>query len=358
MPTRKIPTGRGAVINPTNRFESARLEDDTDHLSAEDLAARPSRIATQFLPDEARTVICKNDSPDIPFRYSINPYRGCEHGCAYCYARPGHETLGMNAGLDFEAKILVKFQAADLFRSELNHPTWQGELLALSGVTDCYQPAERQFRITRGLLEVAAEANQVIGIVTKNVLLLRDLDLLAAMAVKNLVHVFLSVTTLDQTLSRQLEPRTASPTAKLRAIRELAGHGIPVGVMVAPVIPGLNDHEVPNILEACRDAGAQSAHYLLLRLPLAVRPIFLEWLAEFRPQARAKVESLIRQTRKGKWNDSQFGRRHRGQGNYAQGMEDLFRTFSARYGLNQKLPPLDTSHFCPPRKANGQLRLF
>ena len=355
---RKISTARGAVVNPANRFESTCLEDDLEQLSEEELSSAPHQVSTQFLTDESRTIICQNDSPDIPFRYSMNPYRGCEHGCAYCYARPGHENLGMNAGLDFETKILVKFHAADLLRHELNQPSWRGDLLAISGVTDCYQPAERHFRITRGLLEVAAEAHQVIGIVTKNVLLLRDQNLLAAMAQKNLVHVFLSVTTLEQKLSRQLEPRTSAPAAKLRAISELCAAGVPVGVMVAPIIPGLNDHEIPAILEACRDAGALSAHYLLLRLPLAVQPVFLEWLKAYRPLARAKVESLIRQTRQGQLNDSQFGRRHVGQGNYAKGLANMFRTFSTRYGLNNKLPPLDRTQFRPPRTASGQMHLF
>ncbi|MCH2130125.1 MAG: PA0069 family radical SAM protein [Pirellulaceae bacterium] len=354
---RKIPKGRGAVVNPTNRFENIHLIDDSEHLCETDVPT-PPRLTTQFLPDESRTIICRNDSPDIPFRFSVNPYRGCEHGCAYCYARPTHETLGMNAGLDFESQILVKYRAVDLFRNELNQPPWEGDLVAFSGVTDCYQPIERKLLLTRGLVEVAAEANQAIGIVTKNVLLMRDVDLLAAMAEKRLVQVYLSVTTLDHSLSRELEPRTASPTAKLRAIRELTENGIPVGVMVAPIIPGLNDHQIPQILEACREAGAQSAQYLLLRLPLAVRPIFLEWLGEFRPLARDKVEAMIRDTRDGQWNDSQFGRRHKGQGSYAEQIGNMFRTFAARCGLDQPLPPVDHSLFRPPRFANGQMHLF
>ncbi len=243
--------GRGVASSPPNRFERVHAESDLDGLEPGDELTTDHRpVPTTFLPNATRRIICENDSPDVPFRFSINPYRGCEHGCAYCYARPGHETLGLNAGLDFETKILVKEDAPRLLREELAHPAWQGEPITLSGVTDCYQPAERQYRLTRGCLEVLLEARQPCGIITKNALVLRDLDLLVPLAERNLVHVFLSVTTLDESLARRLEPRTATPSARLRAIGRLAAAGVPVGVMVAPIIPGLTDSEMPAILAA------------------------------------------------------------------------------------------------------------
>ena len=349
---------RGAVVSPPNRFESTYVEDDWEQLPADELVTEPRKLRTEFFADEAKTIICENNSPDIPFRYSINPYRGCEHGCAYCYARPGHEMLGMNAGLDFESKILVKYEAPNLLRRELNKPSWQGDVLALSGVTDCYQPAEHRFRLTRGLLEVMLEALQPTGIVTKNVRVLRDLDLLVPLAEKSLVHVFLSITTLNDVCARKLEPRTATPDAKLRAIRELTAAGIPVGVMVAPVIPGLNDREMAAILEASRDAGATAAGYILLRLPLAVAPIFMEWLSTHYPSARSRVEALIRETRDGRLNDAEFGRRQSGQGTYAEALGRMFQMFVRKYGLDQRLPLLDRSRFRPPSIPGEQLRLF
>ncbi len=279
QPLNTTPVGRATGINPPNRFERVRVEDDWEQLDAADEPPDERRVATQFLPNDTGRLITENDSPDVPFRYSINPYRGCEHGCAYCYARPGHEMLGMNAGLDFETRILVKFDAPQRLRAELAADGWRGEHIAISGVTDCYQPAERKFRLTRGCLEVLLEARQALGIITKNALVCRDLDLLADLAARNLAHVYVSVTTLDAELARRMEPRTATPEARLRAIRALADAGVPVGVMAAPVIPGLNDQELPAILERAREAGARSAGSLLVRLPLAVRPIFEEWLA-------------------------------------------------------------------------------
>ncbi len=351
--------GRGAAINPHNRFEAVRRESDVEHLEGSDDLAPIARAApTEFLPDRSQSIIARNDSPDIPFTYSINPYRGCEHGCAYCYARPTHETLGMNAGLDFESKILVKFDSAALLRKELNSPKWTGETISLSGVTDCYQPAERNFRLTRGLLEVMDEANQPVGIVTKNALVARDLDLLAPMAARRLVHVFLSITTLDAELARRLEPRTASPVAKLRTIRELTEAGVPVGVMVAPIIPGLTDHEVPHILKAAAEAGAMTAGYVLLRLPWSVEPMFLAWLESHYPLAKPKVESLLRSVRSGLLYQAEFGQRMRGDGPYAEGMRNTFRVFAKKVGLDGSLPPLDCAQFRAPRLAGGQLRLF
>jgi DNA repair photolyase len=264
----------------------------------------------------------------------------------------------MNAALDFESKILVKQDAVRLLRKELNDPSWRGETIALSGVTDCYQPAERKLRITRGLLEVLREAEQAVMILTKNALVLRDLDLLKPMAQHGLVRVGLSVTSLDAELCRRLEPRTSTPTARLRAIQKLSEAGVPVSVMVSPIIPGLNDHEIASILQAARRAGAISAQYTLLRLPHAVAPIFLAWLDQHRPAARARIESLIRSTRGGELNDACFGSRMRGEAAYAENIKRAFEVFTRKYELHHPAPSLDTSRFRPPRGADGQGRLF
>jgi DNA repair photolyase len=350
--------GRAAGVDPPNRFERVHVEDDFEQLEAAEDVPDIRRLPTQFLPNASKTLISENNSPDVPFRYSINPYRGCEHGCAYCYARPGHETLGMNAGLDFETRILVKYDAPQLLREELARAGWRGEMISISGVTDCYQPAERKFRLTRGCLEVMLEARQPVGIVTKNALVTRDLDVLAPMAAENLAHVFVSVTTLDDHLARTMEPRTATPRARLCAIRELADAGVPVGAMVAPIIPGLNDQEIPAILEAAAEAGAKTASYLLVRLPWAVRPIFEEWLIRSYPDKAQRVLGLIRSTRDGQMNDHQWGSRMRGEGPYAEQIAQAVAVFKKKLGLNRQLPPLDSSKFTPPRPTAGQLRLF
>ena len=350
--------GRASGVNPPNRFERVHVERDLEQLDPTDEPQEPRRVPTVFLPNESRRIISTNDSPDVPFRYSINPYRGCEHGCAYCYARPGHEYLGMNAGLDFETRILVKHDAAECLRAELADERWTGEFIALSGVTDCYQPAEREFRLTRACLEVLLEARQACGIITKNALVTRDLDLLTALAVESLVNVRLSITTLDHELARTMEPRTASPSARLRAIRELRAAGVPVAVMAAPIIPGLNDEELPAILAAAKDAGAQSAGYLLVRLPLAVRPIFEDWLGRSYPEKADRVIGLIRETRDGRMSDATWGRRMRGQGSYAEGIAKTFSVFSKKLGLDRPLTALDESKFTRPILPGGQLRLF
>ncbi len=351
--------GRGALINPPNRFESIHAQADYEQVeNDDDFFDGLNHPKTIYLPDASQSLITSNDSPDVPFRYSINPYRGCEHGCAYCYARPGHEMLGMNAGLDFETRILVKHDAPELLRSELGRDGWQGDVISISGVTDCYQPAERKYCLTRGCLEVMLAARQPVGIVTKNALVVRDLDVLGPMAAENLAHVFVSVTTLDAELARTMEPRTATPQARLRAIRELAGAGVPVGVMVAPIIPGLNDQEMPAILTAAAEAGAMTAGHVLLRLPWAVRPIFEEWITRSYPDKAERVLALIRSTRDGRMNDSQFGSRMRGQGPYAEQIGQTFKVFKKKLGLDRKLPPLDSSKFCPPPPTTGQLRLF
>lgn len=349
----------GSLLNPPNRFERTRREADLEHVEWDEEYLRElDRRPIEYLTDASRSIVSENHSPDLPFRYSLNPYRGCAHGCSYCYARNTHEYLGLNAGLDFETKIVVKHDAPLLFREFLNRDCWTGEHITFSGVTDCYQPAEREFRLTRGCLEVAAEARQPIGIVTKNALVCRDLDLLRRLAEHGAVHVFLSVSTLDAELARSLEPRASIPAARLRAVRTLREAGIPAGVMLAPVIPGLNDVELPAVLEAAAEAGAVTAGYVLLRLPLTVRPVFQEWLARAQPQAQERIEGRIRACREGELSDSSFGDRLRGKGPVADQIGRMFRVFRTKFQLDQNLPPLDSSHFRPPQVTTGQLRLF
>ena len=353
------PKGRGSGIQPPNRFDSVTAEVDLEQVASdEESLAELERVRTEYLPDESRSIISENESPDLPFRYSLNPYRGCQHGCAYCYARPTHEYLGLSAGLDFESKIFVKHRAADLLRDWLRRPGYEPETIMLSGVTDCYQPGEREFRITRSCLEVALEARQPIAIVTKNALVTRDLDLLRKMASQSLVAVAVSITTLDAALARNLEPRTSTPQARLAALRELSEAGVPTRVMAAPIIPGLNDSELPAILQATAEAGASSAAYILLRLPLAVRPVFEDWLSRHAPTKASCVASLIRSTRDGGMNDSRFGTRFRGTGQIAEQIRKAFEVFSRKYGLNRSSSPLEASRFRRPRAASGQLELF
>ncbi|NUQ62495.1 MAG: PA0069 family radical SAM protein [Pirellulales bacterium] len=351
--------GRGSHINPPNRFLPTRLEPDLEHLEHdEDALAGSGKAETQYLPDQSQSIVTQNDSPDIPFRYSINPYRGCQHGCSYCYARPTHEYLGFSAGLDFETKILVKHDAPRLLREFLARPAWDAQTIVFSGVTDCYQPAERDFRLTRQCLEVALEARQPVSIVTKNALVLRDLDLLGEMTSLAIVQVYVSMTTLDPELARTMEPRTSTPAARLRAVRALAEAGVPVGAMISPVIPGLTDHEIPAILASAAEAGARTACHVLLRLPATVQSVFLEWLDRTRPASRARIESLIRSTRDGKLNSAEFGRRLQGTGEMAEQIASLFRTFARKHGLDDDLPPHRRDQFRPPRLPGGQLRLF
>jgi DNA repair photolyase len=347
------PIGRGSHLNPPNRFLPTHLENDPD--ADAEIAPDPR---TQFILERSQSIVAENHSPDIPFRYSINPYRGCEHGCSYCYARPSHEYLGFNAGLDFETKILVKENAAELFRDFLARPSWVPEEIHLSGVTDCYQPCERRFCLTRACLEVAATACQPLTIITKNALIVRDLDILASMAAQNLMHVALSVTTLDGTLARSMEPRTSTPAARLRAMRTLAEAGVPVRVMVAPIIPGLNDSEIPAILSAAKEAGARAAGWTLLRLPLTVAPVFREWLDRERPAGADRIEGRLRDARGGKLNDAEFGRRMVGTDEMSRQIGNLFRVFARRHGLDAELPPYDCSRFRPPMPRSGQGWLF
>jgi len=353
------PRGRGAGFNPPNRFAPAHheieletVEDDQDYLES---LRRPE---TEFLPDRSRSIIAENQSPDVGFEVSVNPYRGCEHGCIYCYARPTHEYLGMSAGLDFETKILVKHDAPRLLREALEAPSWRPRVLAMSGVTDAYQPIERKLRLTRRCLEVLLEFRQAVVVVTKNRLVTRDVDLLSALAEHGAAGVFVSITTLNPALAARLEPRTSRPSGRIEAIRALAEAGIPAGVMVAPVIPGLNDHEIPTILEAAARAGAQTAGYTLIRLPLTVAPLFEDWLGRHHPDAKEKVLGRIRSIRGGKLNDPRFGDRMRGEGPIAQMIARMFRNSCRRLDLNLRPWPVSASAFQRPAKPDGQLLLF
>jgi DNA repair photolyase len=348
----------GSHLDPPNRFQRTQSFPDWEHLEWDDEAHRHRETRPiEYLVDASQSIVSENQSPDIPFRYSVNPYRGCLHGCSYCYARPYHEYLGLNAGFDFETKIFVKPDAARLFREFLAREAWQPEPITFSGVTDCYQPAERDFRLTRQCLEVAHACSQPVSLITKNALVVRDLPLLSEMAARRLVHVSLSIATLDVELARAMEPRTSMPAARLRAVELLAQAGVPVRVMVAPLIPGLNDHDAPAVMKAARDAGATDARYTLLRLPLTVAPVFREWLHRTQPLKAEKVEQLIRQSRNGNLNDSTWGQRMVGTGEVAEQIRSLVHVFRQKLGFAD-LPPLDSSQFRPPVLQGGQLRLF
>ena len=335
--------GRGTAINPPNRFERLHIEPDPEAAPEERCDPR-----TQFYFDASESLLTRNDSPDVSFTYGINAYRGCEHGCAYCYARAYHEYLGWSSGLDFETKILVKLRAPELLRRELSAPRWQPQMVAMSGATDCYQPVERHFRLTRQCLEVFLEFRNPVGLITKNFLITRDLDLLAELARFNCVAASITVTSLDAELAGQLEPRAARPEHRLRAIRQLADAGVPVGVMIAPVIPGLTEHELPAILDAAYAAGARSAGYLVLRLPFAVKDVFQQWLDAHVPSKKDRVLSRIRELRGGQLNVAQWGKRLLGEGMYAEQIHDLFAIASRRAGFVEDRTPLSTEHFRRP----------
>ena len=344
------PRGRGSPTQPPNRFERVAVELDPE------FAAEAPGPRTEFLRDHSRSIISRNESPDISFGASLNPYRGCEHGCAYCYARPYHEYLGFSAGLDFETRIVVKSDAPALLRAELARPGWKPEPLAMSGVTDCYQPVERRLEITRSCLAVLAEFRQPVGIVTKNHLVTRDLDHLRALAGHSAASVHISITTLDPDLANRLEPRASRPAHRLEAIRELAAAGIPVGVLVAPVIPGLNEHEIPAILDAAGKAGARFAGYTVLRLPYAVKDIFRAWLEAHFPDRVERVLNRVRDLRGGALNVSTFGERFRGEGVQADDLATLFRVARRRAGLDPRGPALSVAAFRRP--PGPQLELF
>jgi DNA repair photolyase len=349
-----LPTlrGRGASWNPPNRFE--RLHVDREGWTDPD----DPPPQTVLLDDATRSILAWNDAPDVGFDVGINPYRGCSHGCAYCYARPTHEYLGFSAGLDFESRILVKRTAPDLLRTALSSKRWQPQVIGLSGNTDAYQPVERRLRITRRCLEVLADFRNPVGIVTKSYLVTRDVDLLESLARHRAVAVVLSVTTLRNELQRALEPRASSPARRLGAIRVLAAAGIPVGVNVAPVIPGLTDHELPEILEAAAEAGASFANTILLRLPHGVKEIFDDWLRRHAPDRRDKVLNRIREMRGGALYDARYEVRGRGEGPWADQLRTLFRVTRDRLGLN-RAPQLSASAFrVPPDPDAPQYDLF
>jgi DNA repair photolyase len=344
--------GRGTTGNLPNRFDRIDLEPDGDHLDAEESIAP----ATVFYRDTSRSIIATNDSPDIGFEKSINPYRGCEHGCIYCYARPTHEWLGFSAGLDFETKIMVKENAAELLREELSSKKWEPMTLSISGITDCYQPAERRFRVTRGCLEVLREFRNPVTIITKNHLVTRDIDLLSDLAKNQLTVAMISITTLDAEIARKMEPRASSPHRRLEAIRALSSAGIPTGVMVSPIIPGLTDQEIPAILNAGAQAGASFAGYIPVRLPFAVKDLFTRWLSDHFPDRKDKVLNRIRSIRGGKLNDANFGSRMRGQGVWAEQLKSIFTLAKRRCGLDNPFPTLSTTQF--RRSPNAQLQLW
>jgi len=348
--------GRGAAENPQNRFEGQEREVLDDGWLREGDEAHGPR--TEVTLTQARSIISRNDSPDIPFTQSINPYQGCEHGCIYCYARPSHAYLGLSPGLDFETKLFAKANAAELLRAELSRPGYRCEVISLGANTDPYQPIERKYRITRGILEVLSECNHPFGIVTKSALVERDLDLLAPMARKGLVRVFVSIGTLDHELMRRLEPRTSAPERRLGVLRALSEAGIPCGVLVAPIIPFLNDLDLETVLERAAARGASMAGYQILRLPHELKELFKDWLERHYPLKAARIMSQIRQMRGGRENDPRFGKRMRGEGIFAELQANRFRLACERHGLNlEGRGELDTTRFAPPA-GTGQLRLF
>ena len=351
--------GRGAHSNVSGRFETerrVRADLAFDYASDGPVEDEPAPLATTVTMETCRTIITRNESPDLGFDRSINAYRGCEHGCTYCYARPTHAYLGLSPGLDFESRLFAKPDAARVLEAELRHPGYECRMIALGTNTDPYQPIERRLKITRQILEVLAAANHPVGITTKSALIVRDLDILRSMAERNLVRVFLSITTLDRRLARRMEPRAATPDKRLETIRALSAAGVPSGVMVAPVIPGLTDSEMERILEAAAWAGAEGAAWVLLRLPLEVKDLFREWLAESEPLRAGRVMALVRETRGGKDYDPAFNLRGRGRGAYADLIARRFRLATCRLGLHAERRTLDVSAFRPPPGA--QLKLI
>lgn len=346
--------GRAAGLNIPNRFERTHFE--SLPLEIEYFDDDVPAVPTSFYPDTSKSILAKNDSPDLMFSYSINPYRGCEHGCIYCYARPSHEYLGFSAGLDFETKIMVKMNAAALLDETLSKKSWKPQMVAFSGNTDCYQPVERKLQLTRQCLEVFLKHRNPVGMITKNAFILRDIDLLREMAEFNIIHVMISITTLDAELARVMEPRTSSPANRLRAIEELAKAGVTVGVNVAPIIPGLTDEEVPAILKAAAEHGASSAGHILLRLPGAVEPLFLEWVKRALPERSSTIINRIRETRNGALSSASFGKRMRGEGEVAGAINQLFKLNAKKYNLTKRWEGLATDNF--RRVLSNQTELF
>jgi len=348
-----MPRGRASSFNPPNRFDKLHSEPlEIDLQYDED----PPTIPTTFFSDLSKSVLAKNESPDLDFTYSMNPYRGCEHGCIYCYARPSHEYLGFSAGLDFETKIMVKMDAPKLLEEALKSRKWVPQMVAFSGNTDCYQPVERKLQLTRQCLEVFLKYRNPIGLITKNALVLRDVDILQEMAKLNLVHVLLSITTLNADLARIMEPRTSSPENRLTAIQELRQKNIPAGVNVAPIIPGLTDEEIPAILKAAAEHGAMSAGSILLRLPGPVKDLFLDWLKRNLPERADKIVHRIKDTRAGEMSDARFGSRMKGEGEIAKTISNLFKLNARKFNLIGRWSGLSTEHF--RRETAAQFSLF
>lgn len=363
-----LSRGRGAGLNPGNRFDGIRLHMLGDHLDAErdaEIRGETGRDnppaagveSTNVLVDRTQRVINRIDVPDLPFHWSVNPYRGCEHGCVYCYARPTHEMLGLSCGLDFETRIMAKPDAPRLLRKELAAPRWKGEPILMCGVTDGYQPVESKLRITRGCLEVMAACRQPVSIVTKSRLITRDIDLLSELASHHAARVAISLTTLDKALASKMEPRASSPKDRLRAIEELASAGVPVMAMIAPVIPGLTDREMPSLIEAAASAGASFAGWIMLRLPHQVKALFIEWLERHYPDRTSRIENQVRGMHDGKLYEPKFGQRFRGTGPMADQIAKTFDVFTRRVGLDRDLPPLNATAFRKP-ELGGQLSLF
>lgn len=348
--------GRGAQFNPGNRFERISVEDfkpdEMDYFTEPEFERK---IPTQFYRDESRTVIARNDSYDVGFEYSFNPYRGCEHGCIYCYARPTHEFIGFSSGTDFESRIMIKPDAPKLLEAEFNKKSYKPDFIMFSGNTDCYQPVEQRLKITRETLKVCLKYRNPVSIITKNALIQRDLDIIREMAELNLVSVSLSITTLDRELARRMEPRTSSPERRLQTIGILAENGIPVGVNIAPIIPGLNDEEIPSILKEAAARGAVFAGHIMLRLPYSVKDLFLQWIKKEFPDRESKIVNKIREMRDGKLNDSEFGTRFSGKGELAETIHSLFELSRRKYGLNKNKVHLRTDLF---RKVNNQIEMF
>jgi len=350
------PKGRGAQSNVSGRFESLVRESFDDGWTEEDI--HPPPLRTQVTPERAKTIIARNDSPDVGFDRSIKPYRGCEHGCVYCYARPSHAYVGLSPGLDFESRIFFKPDAGRLLARELARPSYKPGPIHIGGNTDPYQPQERRLRVTRGVLETLQQFGHPFSIITKSALILRDADIIGPMGAERLARAAVSVTTLDRKLARAMEPRAATPEKRIAAIRGLAGAGCPVTVMFAPVIPGLNDHELEAVLERAAEAGARSAGYVVLRLPLEIKDLFREWLEAARPDRAGKVMSLVRQMRRGRDYDMRWGERMKGDGPIAELIGARFAAARRRFGLDRPIAPLDLARFRVPAKATNQLDLF
>jgi DNA repair photolyase len=344
---RKAVRGRGTGELTKGRFE--KLEAVYEQEEAQ-------QIETQVFKDTSRTIIARNDSPDVGFSASLNPYRGCEHGCIYCFARPYHEYLGLSAGLDFETKIFAKFEAPVLLAAELEKKSWEPQALGMSGVTDCYQPIEKKLEITRGCVKVLSEYRNPVVIITKNHLVTRDIDYLKELASFNAVRVVVSITTQDREIARQMEPRASTPPMRIKAVETLSKAGIPVTVNMAPIVPGLTDHEIPSLLKAVADAGAYNAHYTMLRLPYGVKDLFVKWLEDNFPNHKNKVLNRLKNIRGGKLYDAEWGQRMTGSGIFAEHIEQMFDNARERYGLNKSFGHLSTEHF--RRKNGGQMSLF